>query len=418
MAVRQLTAVLLALFGGLAAVAGEAATNVTPEGATSVSVATESPCKVSPDAAGSCTGYFDLSQNQFGCWPNESLPTAGVIGCNCPASNNSACEPPATGNPCGEGPPCDEDYWTSQCNRNVVLATVGMTIFSTRFHGSSLSNQSADLQSGNDGAFDNVTFAPRVLLESQGPQWGFLGRFWYLSDGDAGFIPLGVDGSAIGLNSTTRTKAYTADLEANRRWNFLCDGGEIDTSFGMRYASFSADGVLSSVSLVGAGPDVYDNFSAVSNRFSGVGITSGVSTRLPLAENTWLCRGCTLSLFGSFRGSAVFGDSNTNATASSRITAGGVPFASADASADQETSTLLIGETAWGLEWNRQWTCIPADAFFRIAVEYQAWGLMTPAISTASTSLTAGGHSADATATANDASMSLMGVALTTGFTW
>jgi hypothetical protein len=186
----------------------------------------------------------------------------------------------------------------------------------------------------------------------------------------------------------------------------------------MRYASFSADGVLSSVSLLGAGPDVYDNFSAISNRFNGVGVTSGISTILPLAENGWLCRGCTLSLFGSFRGSAVFGDSNTNATASSRVTAGGVPFAAADASADQETSALLIGETAWGLEWNRRWTCIPADAFFRIALEYQAWDLTSPSSSTASTTLTAGGHSADAIANANDAKMSLMGVALTTGFTW
>jgi hypothetical protein len=95
-----------------------------------------------------------------------------------------------------------------------------------------------------------------------------------------------------------------------------------------------------------------------------------------------------------------------------------VPFAAADASADRETSALLIGETAWGLEWNRRWTCIPADAFFRIAAEYQAWSLTSPATSTASTTLTAGGQSADATATASDASMSLMGVALTTGFTW
>ncbi|HEX4414475.1 MAG TPA: hypothetical protein VH107_12665 [Lacipirellulaceae bacterium] len=363
-------------------------------------------------------GYFDLRQNQFEYWPNESLPTAGVFNGTPAACGSSVCDPMSTANSCEEYSRCDEDYWTSQCNRSVLLATVGMTIFSTNFHGSALSNHSADLQPSNDGSFNDVTYAPRVLLESQGPEWGFLGRFWYLSDGDAGFTPLGVGGSAIGLNSTTRTKAYTADFEANRRWNFLCNGGEIDTSFGIRYASFSADGVLSSVAIVGASPNVYDNFSAISNRFNGVGITSGISTRLPLAENAWLCRGCTLSLFGSFRGSAVFGDSNTNTTASSRITAGGVSFADADASADQETSALLIGETAWGLEWNRRWTCIPADAFFRIALEYQAWGLTSPAASSVSTSLTAGGHSADATATANDANMSLMGVGLTTGFTW
>ena len=251
--------------------------------------------------------------------------------------------------PAAKGPPCDEDYWTSQCDRNVVIATVGMTIFSTNFHGSSLSNQSADFQPSSDGAFESVTYAPRVVLASQGPQWGFLGRFWYLSDGDAGFTPLGVDNSPIGLNSTTRTKAYTTDFEANRRWDFLCNGGEIDTSFGLRYASFSADGVLSSVSLVGAGPDVYDNFSAVTNRFNGVGITSGISTRLPIAENAWLCRGCTLNLIGSFRGSAVFGHSNTDATASSRITAGGVPFAAANADADEESSALLNWRNLVGL---------------------------------------------------------------------
>src|SRR4051812_48123419 len=353
MAVRQLTAVLIVLYGGLIAQAieGQSAPNIAPESSACVSAASESLCKIAPDVAPSSAGYFDLGQNQFGCWPNESLPTAGGSGCVPAACDASTAGPGTTGNPCGEGPPCDEDYWTLQSDRNVVLATVGMTIFSTNFHGSSLSNHSADFQPNNDGAFDNVTYAPRVLLASQGPHWGYLGRFWYLSDGDDGFTPLGVGGSAIGLNSTTRTKAYTTDFEVNRRWDFLCDGGEIDTSVGMRYASFSADGVLSSVSLVGAGPDVYDNFSAVSNRFSGAGITSGVSTRLPLAENSWLCRGCTLSMFGSLRGSAVFGHSNTDATASSRITAGGVPFASAVADANEESSSLLIGETAWGLEW-------------------------------------------------------------------
>jgi hypothetical protein len=236
-----------------------------------------------------------------------------------------------------------------------------------------------------------------------------------MSDADADFTPLGVNGSAIGLNSTTRTRACTGDFEANRRWDFLgC--GEIDTSFGFRYASLSADGVLSSVSVVG--PNAYDSFSGMSTQFNGGGLTSGVAARWPLAENSWLCRGCTLSLIGSLRGSAVFGKSVSDTTASSRITTGLGSTALVDSEAVRETSTLYVGETSCGLEWNRRWTCIPADAFFRIAAEYQAWSMTSPAATSSTTSLSFAGLSADAAAHASDSGLSLAGLAITTGFTW
>jgi hypothetical protein len=418
MALRQLFAIPLVIASGLvqSTLGADAPSNSNgPQSAGNVSVATESPCKVNGDVPAAGSGYFDLGQNRFGCWPNETLPGTGTSSCEPSVCENSAAEGSASCNPCGENPPCDEDYWTSQSNRRIVLATVGMTIFRSDFHGTSLSNQSADFAPGNDGAFSSVTYSPRVLLESQGPQWGFLGRFWYLSDGDGDFTPLGIGGSAIGLNSTSRTRACTTDFEANRRWDFLgC--GELDTSFGVRYASLTADGVLSSVSVVG--PNVYDTFSGESTQFNGTGLTSGVSVRVPIAENSWLCRGCTLCMFGNVRGSAVFGKSDSDTTASSRITTGLGSAALVDTDAVRETSTLLMGETSCGLEWDRRWTCIPADAFFRIAAEYQAWSVTSPAISDSATSLTAAGLSANATAHASDTGLSLVGVALTTGFTW
>ncbi len=383
--------------------------------ANDTSVATESPCKISEEAPGAGSGYFDLRENRFGCWPGESMMNSGPD-CSAPSGCPSLpSECPGNCNPCGENPPCDEDWWASPFDRQIVSATVGLTIFRSDFHGGSLSNQSADFAASDDGAFAGITYAPRVLLATQSCEWGLLGRFWYLSDADASFTPLGFNGSAVGLNSTTRTRASTADFEANRRWGFL-ECGEIDTSIGFRYATFSADGVLSSVKVLG--PDVYDSFSGMSTQFSGCGITSGASAHLPLAENAWLCRGCTLSLFGSLRGSVVFGDSDADTTASSRITTGLGNVAVANSDVVRQSSTLYIGEVACGLEWNRRWTCIPADAFFRIAGEYQAWDVTSPGESSSTTSLSAAGQFANASAHASDSGLSLVGVAVTTGFTW
>src|SRR5882757_8414003 len=104
MVVRQLTAVLLALTGALVAPAfgDEPGSKVAPADSTIVSAASESACRIAPDGPATGTGYFDLRQNQYGCWPNESLPTAGPIGCAPAACDSSAPAAVGTSNPCGE----------------------------------------------------------------------------------------------------------------------------------------------------------------------------------------------------------------------------------------------------------------------------------------------------------------------------
>jgi hypothetical protein len=84
--------------------------------------------------------------------------------------------------------------------------------------------------------------------------------------------------------------------------------------------------------------------------------------------------------------------------------------------------TLFVGEIQLGLEWTYALRCLPANAFFRTAIEYQRWD-GGPGFSEAGSfaSYTGSGSNtstADTETSAASPQLDLVGLTLGTGLTW
>jgi hypothetical protein len=88
--------------------------------------------------------------------------------------------------------------------------------------------------------------------------------------------------------------------------------------------------------------------------------------------------------------------------------------------------TMFIGEIQLGLEWDYALRCLPANAFCRLAVEYQRWSTGTgysQANSFAGSGIDNSGTITQATlgdafAVADAPELDLVGLAVSTGLTW
>jgi hypothetical protein len=83
---------------------------------------------------------------------------------------------------------------------------------------------------------------------------------------------------------------------------------------------------------------------------------------------------------------------------------------------DNSTSMYIV-ETQLGAQWEHELRCMPANAFVRVAAEYQFWNLdagLTESFSTAFTP----GAAASASAESGDFDLSLLGFTIGTGLTW
>ena len=264
------------------------------------------------------------------------------------------------------------------------------------------------INNGSSNSFNNFTYAPRLWIGKQGECWGFMARFWYLSDYSAVLNPIVANGTNAGNNSINGLKAYTFDLEAQRMFTH-CDCGRCFLTFGARYASLQSDSQLNSLAVLG-GPDFVQATAATSSRFNGVGLTSAFYGYKPIC--------CDFSLFYSIRNSIVFGDNESQAQTSAvaqnltptNLAAGGGSIANS-------ASTLYIGEIQLGTQWNHQFKCIPVVGFFRIAGEYQFWASNNAAASSIST-VNIGTTAATAAAFAGKTDLQFVGFAIATGCMW
>ena len=83
--------------------------------------------------------------------------------------------------------------------------------------------------------------------------------------------------------------------------------------------------------------------------------------------------------------------------------------------------TFTIGEVQLGLEWDYALQCIPANSFFRVALEYQRWdggNGFSEAQSFAGTTVNGATNQGTFTASASAPEMNLFGFTLGTGLTW
>jgi hypothetical protein len=210
----------------------------------------------------------------------------------------------------------------------------------------------------------DMRFGPRVWVGAKEGWWGVVGRFWYLSGDKSERDPyVGIEEGDIGFDYSADFRAYTADLEVIGI--FHCCKTEHILSFGVRYASIESGGRLWTMSDTADGVFVTNaNYRQMAH---GTGFTSALTGTRQI--------GCTrVNVFYSLRGSLLWGPTDTYADAAA-ATGGTVGMASAvdGAATCVGDKALLIGEVQFGLQIDHRLECVPADAFFRVAGEYQHW---------------------------------------------
>jgi len=176
---------------------------------------------------------------------------------------------------------------------------------------------------------------------------GFRATYWEFED-SSGLTPLGVGGVNLGLG----VDVYTVDLELTHRAKFC--GFDILASGGVRIGGLKQS--LFAAAQTQAGPASI----AISRDFDGAGLTFGVGFDRQV--------GCSpLSLYGNFRGSILFGDSDID------LNVNVPPFVplAANNAATLKNQTLPIWEIQLGLEYNRETGF--GDLFARAGVEAQVW---------------------------------------------
>ncbi|MCI0491506.1 MAG: hypothetical protein L0Z07_01055, partial [Planctomycetes bacterium] len=217
----------------------------------------------------------------------------------------------------------------------------------------------------------------------------------------------------LGFTSYSRFEAYTIDLEITRRF-CVCDSW-MQFSAGVRHAE-----VEHGESLIGTTMTDDTNFFgfAVADRYTrGTGLVLGLYGRKPLFP-------CScVNWFYNVRWSALWGPTQTAAETFAMVhyedpaTAGSINGAYTNVD-----DTMYIGEIQLGLEWNYALQCLPANAFFRAAVEYQRWDGgkgYSEAESFAGIEIDNEFTSVASTfAAADSPALDLVGISLGTGLTW
>jgi hypothetical protein len=277
---------------------------------------------------------------------------------------------------------------------------------------------------------DSIYVSPRIWLGVQGCNWGANLRYWHLQASEGSYDPsIGGLGTwddydcgvpDFGFNSCSRLEAYTIDLELTRR--FCLNDCAMQAAMGVRHAEIEHSESLWAL----ANSDVNGLFTGMAraNRLSrGTGLMFGLYGRKPVFP-------CScVHWFYNARWSALWGPTETSVETFASVHANPVPGVSGNAASvngayTSVDDTLFIGEFQLGLEWLYCLQCVPANAFFRAALEYQRWDGGKGFSQSQSFAGTEVIITEDPVAilTANAASsvpqMDLIGISLSTGLTW
>ncbi len=272
-----------------------------------------------------------------------------------------------------------------------------------------------DLSFTDGRGLNDVGYAPRVWLGYQfGEKWGVAGRFWTLSDSTAGppaLTPGTTDLPNFSTDTMTdRMEASAIDIEAIRR--FSPGKWKVDGLVGARYVGYSTEAVLRSFGVFTTGNFVNMSLSNGCS-FNGTGVTYGLNGRRQLGDSRW-------HVFLSGRGSNIDGrsDSFGRAVGSVSVSGNAPLLGAATVTRNNAESSLQIGEFQTGLECNVALRCVPANAFFRTAFEYQYWNIKGPPTGGAGFGGTSGDLTTNSFASAGLGDLKLYGLAIGTGLTW
>ncbi len=268
-------------------------------------------------------------------------------------------------------------FWTSGIEATFLRPDLndGAADFSVVEYGSNRFDEFST--STND--VNDFYMAPRIWLGVQGCKWGANLRYFHLRASEGAFDPvLGSDGEwdgpqcgvpDFGFDSCNDLEAYTIDLEVTRRV-CLYDCW-MQFSAGVRHAEIEHNAVLNAEAL--ADDSVLFSYADAHRASRGTGIVLGWYGRKPIFP-------CScVHWFYNFRWSAVWGPTETAADTGVLVSLTSAdPLAVAAAGSVNGASTrsngdMFIGEIQLGLEWDYALRCIPANAFCRVAAEYQRW---------------------------------------------
>ncbi len=352
-------------------------------------------CGSECDPSGSC--------HDSGCCGGSGCCSEGCC-CNCSA----CCRPPS--------------FWLAGVEATFLAPDLNASGVSYRLQ-DGFAAPAIDATFGSDDiAIDDFYVAPRLWLGAQYGCWGIVGRYWHMQAAEDAYDPFTFTPPGptpdFGYFIHNRFEAYTADIEVTR--NFCHYDWRNTFAFGARYASILHDSALSVDAQINDGAAGLGILSgnARSNRDAhGMGITSALSGYRPFH-----CNSC-LSLYYNLRGSVVWGPvSNSAETDTIELTAGAAA-GSYNGAVSVVEDALFIGEAQLGVQANYRVMCFPANAFFRVAGEYQYWNADIG--SATATSFAGFGNPAAppfsegrASALAQGITLDLIGLTIGTGFTW
>jgi hypothetical protein len=273
---------------------------------------------------------------------------------------------------------------------------------------------------------DTMNLTPRIWLGVQGCAWGANVRYWHLrACGGTADPTLDDDNDDwshsnfnwgvapdTGFFSDSQLDAYTVDLELTRR--FCIGNCASQASLGVRHGSLQFSDSVTGLSL---DDDARHMAFARSDSYSrGTGVVMGLYGRKPLFP-------CScVHWFYNARWSALWGPTSTSAETFAAVMVDGSSAGSVNGASTYVDDTLIIGEIQVGLEWNYALQCLPANAFFRTAVEYQRWDGgpgSSEAGSFASYTDTSSYTSMTSVATSSASpQLDLVGITIGTGLTW
>lgn len=273
----------------------------------------------------------------------------------------------AIGKGCGSGSCCGP-VWVG----GVEMLVLRPHVQGQRYQGS-IAEIEGNRVDSRTYALNQMGFSPRIWLGKQGPRWGLLTRFWYLNQSNMVADPY--NGAANGdyrtFTAGNQLKAYTIDLEVNRRLNYRC--WLMNLGVGVRHASL-AYGTMASQGIfsdptVAPGVDFLSSAYTKSN-INATGLTVGLNGRRLLSPSH------NLSMFWGLRGSFLLGKSSYSGFANGSVSDYvNDEFASgAAANYARSNQNLFIGEVQLGVLWQQRLSCLPANVFVKLAAEYQYWG--------------------------------------------
>ncbi|HUS40102.1 MAG TPA: hypothetical protein VMX74_11655 [Pirellulales bacterium] len=263
---------------------------------------------------------------------------------------------------------------------------------------------------------DEMFAAPRIWLGIQGENWGVVGRFFRITAGHEGHDPFllaghggpGLPGSDAGYFSSNLVDAYSIDLEVRR--TFCFHSTKMYVGFGPRHARMEHDQSVAGFAWV---EDDILTGTARSNRAAyGTGISLSTGGRKPLFDNS-----CA-HFFFNLRAAILWGNTDVDVETSASLIDPTATAASYNAAAASLVDDMFIGEVQLGIQWDYElkWMC--ANAFFRIAGEYQYWDASQGYAVSASFADEGGVVDSLAFADADGLRMNLTGFSIATGFTW